>query len=101
MKPRILIIILLVKKLLMLIILISLKKLNCVIKLLNLKNCYIVRITKYNNIFSKGYDENCSREILVIDYELKTYLWTYEIKDLNEEIIIGNFYEKELLLSKL
>ena len=27
-----------------------------------------VRITKYKNIFSKGYIENCSREIFIIDF---------------------------------
>ena len=32
------------------------------------------RITKYKNIFSKGYTENWSKEIFVIDYLLKTNL---------------------------
>ena len=27
-----------------------------------------VRITKYKNIFSKGYIENCSRETFIIDF---------------------------------
>ena len=31
-----------------------------------------VRITKYKNIFSKGYTENWSREIFIIDSVLKT-----------------------------
>ena len=60
----------------------------------------IVRITKYKNIFSKGYTENWWREIFVIDFVLKTNLWTYKIKDLSGKKIIGSFYEKELLLSK-
>ena len=60
-----------------------------------------VRITKYKNIFSKGYTENWSREIFIIDSVLKTNPWTYKLKDLNGEKIIGSFYEKELLLSKL
>ena len=60
-----------------------------------------VRITKYKNIFSKFYTENWSREIFIIDSVLKTNPWTYKIKDLNREIIIGSFYEKELLWSKL
>ena len=42
-----------------------------------------VRITKYKNISSKGYTENWSREILIIDSVLKTNPWTYKIKDLN------------------
>ena len=60
-----------------------------------------VRITKYKNIFSKGYTENWSREIFIIDSVLKTNPWTYKLKDLNGEKIIGSFYEKELLLSIL
>ena len=38
-----------------------------------------VRITKYKNIFSKGYTENWSREIFIIDSVLKTNPWTYKI----------------------
>ena len=30
------------------------------------------RITKYKNVFSKGYTENWSKEIFIIDYVLKT-----------------------------
>ena len=56
-----------------------------------------VRITKYKNIFSKGYTENWSREIFIIYSVLKTNPWTYKIKDLNGEKVIGSFYEKELL----
>ena len=59
-----------------------------------------VRITKYKNIFSKEYTENWLREIFIIDTVLKTNPWTYKLKDLNREKIIG-FYEKELLHSKL
>ena len=58
-------------------------------------------ITKYKNIFSKGCTENWSRVISVIDSVLKTNPWTYKIKDLNVEKIIGSFCEKELLLNKL
>ena len=60
-----------------------------------------VRITKYNNIFSKGYSENWSRKIFIIDSVLKTNPWTYKIKDFNGEKIIGSFYQKELLRSIL
>ena len=34
------------------------------------KVCDRVRITKYKNIFSKGYNNNLSKEILVIDFVL-------------------------------
>ena len=60
-----------------------------------------VRITKYKSIFSKGYTKNWSREIFIIDSVRKTNPWTYKIKDLNGEKIIGSFCEKKLLLSKL
>ena len=56
---------------------------------------------KYKNTFSKGYTENWSRKIFIIDSVLKTNPWLYKIKHLNGEKIIGTFYEKELLLSKL
>ena len=59
---------------------------------------YRVRVTKYKNIFRKGYTENWSRKVFTIDFGLKTNLWTYKIKDLHIENIIQSFYEKELLL---
>ena len=60
-----------------------------------------VRLTKYKNIFSKGYNENWSREIFIINSVFKANLWTIKIKGLNGEKIIESFYESELLLSKL
>ena len=65
------------------------------------KNNDRVIITKYKNIFSKGYSKNWSREIFIIDPVLKTNPWTFKLKDLNEEKIIESVYEKELLLSLL
>ena len=61
----------------------------------------IVRITKYKNIFSKVYSRSWSREIFEIDSVLKTNLWKYKIKDLNNEKILGSIHEKKLLFSKL
>ena len=55
-----------------------------------------VRISKYKNIFAKGYTSNCSEEIFVIKKVKNTVPWTYVINDLNGEKIIGTFYEKEL-----
>ena len=43
---------------------------------------YRVRITKYKIIFNKGYAENWSREIYVIDSVLKTNPWAHTIKGL-------------------
>ena len=54
-----------------------------------------VRISKYKNIFAKGYTPNCSEEIFMIK-KVNTVPWTYDINDLNDEEITGTFYEKEL-----
>ena len=55
-----------------------------------------VRISKYKNIFAKGYMPNWSKEVFVIKKVKNTVLWTYVINDLNVEEITGTFYEKEL-----
>ena len=55
-----------------------------------------VRISKYKNIFAKGYTPNWSEEVFVVSKIKNTVLWTYVINDLNGEEIIGTFYEKEL-----
>ena len=55
-----------------------------------------VRISKYKNIFAKGYTPNWSEEVFVIKKIKNTVPWTYVINDLNGEEIIGIFYEKEL-----
>ena len=55
-----------------------------------------VRISKYKNIFTKGYMPNWSEEMLIIKKIKNTVPWTYIINDLNGEEIIGTFYENEL-----
>ena len=55
-----------------------------------------VRISKYKNIFSKGYAPSWSEEAFVIDKINNTVPWTYAISDLNSEEITGSFYEKEI-----
>ena len=55
-----------------------------------------VRISKYKNIFAKGYTPNWSEEVFVVSKIKNTVPWTYVINDLNGEEIIGTFYEKEL-----
>ena len=55
-----------------------------------------VRISKYKNIFAKGYMPNWPEEIFVDEKIKNTVPWTYIINDLNAEEIIGTFYEKEL-----
>ena len=54
------------------------------------------RISKYKNIFSKGYTENWSEEVFIISKIKSTVPWTYVISDLNGEPITGIFYEKQL-----
>ena len=55
-----------------------------------------VRISKYKNIFAEGYTPNWSEEVFVIKEIKNAVPWTYVINDLNDEEIIGTFYEKEL-----
>ena len=55
-----------------------------------------VRISKYKNIFAKGYTPNWSEEVFVVSKIKCTAPWTYVINDFNGEEIIGIFYEKEL-----
>ena len=55
-----------------------------------------VKISKYKNIFAKGYTPNWSEEVFVIKEDKNTAPWTYVINDLNGEKIIGAFYEEEL-----
>ena len=55
-----------------------------------------VRISKYKNIFAKGYTPNWSEEVFVIKKIKNTALWTYLIIDLDGEEIVGTFYENEL-----
>ena len=55
-----------------------------------------IRISKYKNIFAKGYTPNWSKEVFVIEKVKNTVPWTYVINDLIGEEIIGTFYEKEL-----
>ena len=51
-----------------------------------------VRISKYKNIFTKGYMPNWSEEIFIIKKIKNTVPWTYVINDRNGEEIIGTFY---------
>ena len=46
-----------------------------------------VRISKYKNIFAKGYAPNWSEEVFVISKIKNTVPWTYVINDLNGEEI--------------
>ena len=60
-----------------------------------------VRISRYKNIFAKGYAPNWSSEIFIVDKINDTVPYTYNLKDLNDEEIIRSFYDKELQKTKL
>ena len=55
-----------------------------------------VRISKYKNIFAKGYAPNWSEEAFVVKKLKNTVPWTYVISDLNGTEILGSSYGKEL-----
>ena len=57
-----------------------------------------VRISKFKNIFAKGYTPiaNWSTEIFIVDKINDTVPYTYNLKDLNDEEIIGSFHDRDL-----
>ena len=55
-----------------------------------------VRISKYENIFAKGYTPNWSEEVFLVKEIKNTVPWTYVINDLNNAQITGTLYENEL-----
>ena len=59
-----------------------------------------VRISRYKNIFAKGYAPNWSSEIFIVDKINDTVPYTYNLKDLNDEEFIGSFYDKKLQKTK-
>ena len=60
-----------------------------------------VRISKFKNIFAKGYTPNWSKEIFIVNKINDTVPSTYSLKYLNDEGILGNFYDRELQKTKL
>ena len=60
-----------------------------------------VRISKFKNIFAKGCTPNWSREIFIVKKINDSVPYTYNIKDLNDEEIIGSSYDRELQKSIL
>ena len=55
-----------------------------------------VRISKYKNIFAKEYTPNWLEEVFLVSKIKNTVYWTDVISDLNDELITGSFYEREL-----
>ena len=60
-----------------------------------------VRISKFKNIFAKGYIPNWSKEIFIVNKINDTVPYTNNIKDLNDEEIIGSFFDRELRKTNL
>ena len=60
-----------------------------------------VRVSKYKNIFAKGYNPNWTEEVFVLGKIKNTVPWTYVVSDLKGEEITGGFYEKELQKTNL
>ena len=52
-----------------------------------------IRISKFKNIFPKGYAPNWS-EVFVVSKIKSTFPWTYVVTDLNAQEITGSFYKK-------
>lgn len=59
-----------------------------------------VRISKYKNVFEKGYTPNWSSEVFKVKKIFITSPTTYQLEDLNGNIIKGGFYEEELMMTK-
>ena len=56
----------------------------------------IVRISRHENTFAKGYLQNWSEEVFLIKEVRNTVPWTCVVSDLKSEEIVGTFYEKKL-----
>ncbi|XP_068993912.1 uncharacterized protein [Neodiprion pinetum] len=56
-----------------------------------------VRISKFKNVFEKGYTPNWTTEIFTIGRVENTHPVTYELKDYRDQRIAGGFREQELL----
>ena len=54
------------------------------------------RISKYKNIFAKGYTQGWSEEVFVVSKIKDSVPWAYVISDLNGEKIAGSFNQKGL-----
>ena len=56
-----------------------------------------VRISKYKNLFAKGYEQNWTdEEFIITKIDNKQNPLLYHLTDLEGEAVIGSFYEQEL-----
>ena len=59
-----------------------------------------VRISKYKRHFEKGYTSNWTEEIFTIDKINMTTPVTYQVRNLNNDNILGSFYAQEFSQAK-
>ena len=59
-----------------------------------------VRISKFKHVFSRGYHPSWTGEVFKVHEVKDTKPVTYILKDENDELIKGGFYEPELLKTK-
>ncbi len=59
-----------------------------------------VRLSKYKNIFGRGFEPNFSEEIFEVSKVYQGDPMTYEIQDHTGEKILGRFYKNELSVIK-
>lgn len=60
-----------------------------------------VRISKYKQVFAKGYIPNWTNEVFTVFRVLPTTPVTYLLKDNKGELLQGGFYGHEMQLSKV
>ena len=59
-----------------------------------------VQVSKYKNIFGRGFKPNFSKEIFEVSKVYQGNPVTYEIQDHTGEKILGRFYKEELSVFK-
>ena len=71
-----------------------------IIKILHLQLAILLEYQNIKILLKKGYTRNWSEEVSVIKKVKNTVPWTYIISDLNEEKLVGTFYDKSKSKSK-
>ena len=59
-----------------------------------------VRVSRVKGVFEQGYLPNWSEALYVVTEVKKTNPFTYIVKDMNDEIVLGSFYGEELQKTK-
>lgn len=60
-----------------------------------------VRISKFKRTFTKGYQPNWTNEVFTVDEIRPTIPITYYLRDHEDKVIRGSFYEHELIKSEV